>query len=306
MLLITPPATMAAIVTSLFAVYCLIVVLLPLPHAAKTGALAITAIVAVIVQIASWLIYNARRSDHDQRRLIRAQYKLLARQNHELDELMAITAHDLRSPLHGLRNVLDFAARRAEGGDPAILLRAVREGTHSIDAMLTLVTRLLDANEAGHAPLVAVMRDDMRTHVLAAARRVAPQAVHAGIRLDLDLPNRAMWVNIDGGALGQILDNLLANGIRHSPAGEALRLACSLVGSNVLVTIEDRGPGIDPARRAALFTKFNRGDPRASARGAGMGLFIAATLAGRSNAGLVFRPAEPHGALFELSVPIVP
>jgi signal transduction histidine kinase len=238
--------------------------------------------------------------------LIRRQNAQLVEQNLELDQLMAITAHDLRSPLYGLRNLLDLSAKRGKA-DGAVPGGTIREAIFSLDSMIALVTRLLDAHSAEHAPLTTVTGEDVRMQLMAAARRIAPTVEAAGVRIDADLSDAPIMAAFDRGALAQILDNLLSNAVRFSPAGGGVKLSCRAQAGRCLIAVEDEGPGFDAAGEAAMFRKFARAPAVAEAdgkAGSGMGLFIAATLAERMRASLAFRPAVPTGAIFILSLPI--
>ncbi|MEG3151559.1 HAMP domain-containing sensor histidine kinase [Sphingomonas sp. ZT3P38] len=259
------------------------------------------AIVAGISTVAGALIHGARHRDFTQKRLIHSQNAQLIERNEELDQLMAIAAHDLRSPLYGLRNLLDLATRRApEHRDVA--LKAVRDGIFSIDAMLTLVTRLLDAHSAEHAPLTAQVREDLRGQILAAARRISPAAEAAGCSIAIDVPNAPLIGRFDRGALIQVLDNLLSNAVRFGPAGGCVHLTGSVHAGRVTIEIADQGPGLDADARQRLFLKFANAGLSRSKAGAGMGLFIAATFTDRMGATLSFRDAEPTGAIFKLTL----
>lgn len=292
LLLVVHPRTLLPIVSVAFAGYVAIVWNIDVPRAERLGAIVNAALVSGISLVAAWVIYNARRADHEQQRLIRAQ-------NAELDELMAITAHDLRSPLFGLRNMLQLAADRED--EPALAQRALREGVYCLDAMLALVGRLLEAHRAEYGTVAPAVMADVRPALRAAARRMAPVAEMAGVPIVLVLPDDAVPALHDPDALGQIVDNLLGNAIRFAPRDVPVRLACRASAAHVAVTVEDRGPGVAVAERATLFGKFHRHGARPhGGSGAGMGLFIAATLAQRMGAALSFRPARPHGALFEI------
>jgi len=299
LLFVLRPKALAIMLASALISYCVFMAATPTPAGIKFGAIVNAVIVSAICLVAGTLVYSARRSDHHQKMLISAQ-------NTELDQLMAITAHDLRSPLFGLRNLFDLAARRAEH-EPALPLRVMRDGIASLDAMLALVNRLLDAHRAEHAPLGLLASEDVRAHVVAAAKRLAPRAEAAGVSVDVQLAAAPLCARVDAGALAQILDNLLDNAVRFSPAGAPLRLTAAERGSQAVIAVEDRGPGIDPAQGVALFDKFHRGTAKGDSAkaGTGMGLFIAATFAGRIGATLSHKPATPRGAIFELSLPII-
>lgn len=303
MLFVLRPRTLAPIIVGSFLVYCPVVMALPVPDDDKVTGIVNAAIVAGIAQVAGWLIYSARRSDHEQKRIVQAQNARLTAQSIEREQLMAITAHDLRSPLYGLRNLLDLAARRAAlDGTPQI--GPMRDAIFGVDNMLSLVRRLLEAHSAEHAPLTTWVRADIRDHLVAAARRVAPAAEAAGCSVGLQLPDAPVLVAFDGHALSRILDNLLSNAVRFSPRGVAVRMGCASRDGAALIEIEDRGPGFDAAGRAAMFSKFHQRDASTdrAKSGTGMGLFIAASFAARMGAQLSFRPGDPTGACFALLV----
>jgi len=161
LLLVVGPRTMAWVIGLFFASYTTIIATAPIAPGARIESIVATAIVSGIALVAGRLIFVGRRNDHDQRLHIRAQAERLTIQNEELDQLMAITAHDLRSPLYGLRNLFDLADRRAEH-EPMVARKALRDGIYSLDAMIALVTRLLHAHAADHQPLTRVIVGNVR------------------------------------------------------------------------------------------------------------------------------------------------
>ena len=301
LLFVLSPRRLGALIVFGLASHAIMLAFLP-PALPRGTALANTVIVSAIAYVAGWLIFSARRVEHEQRRLIGAQNARLEAQNVELDQLMAIAAHDLRSPLYGLRNLLDLAERRADA-DPSLPRRVLRDGIESLDAMQTLVTRLLDAHAAEHAPLAVPVHEDLRSAVQAAAARAKPLSLSRAVAIEHQLPEAAVYAVVDGSALARILDNLLANAIQHSPAGSAVSIAVKDCEEGTLLSIRDQGPGIAPEHRSSLFRKFDRAGATGEPKGSGMGLFIAATYAARLGAKLSYRPAEPCGATFDLSIP---
>jgi signal transduction histidine kinase len=216
---------------------------------------------------------------------------------------MAIAAHDLRSPLYGLRNLLDLAERRADA-DPSLPRRVLRDAIESLDAMQALVTGLLDAHAAEHAPLGAPVHEDLYSAVQAAATRAKPLSLSKSVTIEHQFSKVAAYTVVDGSPLARILDNLLVNAIQHSSAGCKVSIAVWNRGGDTLIAIRDQGPGIAPERHPFLFRKFDRTGAAVDVKGgSGMGLFIAATFAARLGATLRYRAGEPLGAIFELSIP---
>jgi signal transduction histidine kinase len=305
LMFVLPPRTLALILSLALVSYLAIVSQTPVVGWEKLVA-AVNAVTATGVAIAAgWLIYDARRRDHVQRLLIHRQNTLLIARGREMDELMAITAHDLRSPLLGLRNLLSLAASRA-ATDPDLPLRVLAEGGRSLDDMLDLVRRLLEVHRAEHDPGEPPVRDDLRLHLAAAVDRVRPLAQAAQVEVVLDLAPRPVCAVFDPSALTQILDNLLANAVRFSPEGETVLACCRSGGGLAAILVEDRGAGVGEDERPFLFQKFRRGGaaPQHGPKGTGIGLFIVATLAERIGASARHRPASPRGSIFEVTLPV--
>ena len=299
LLFVLPPRIVAVALGLLYGFYCLIVLSTPTQANEQTVAMVNTAIVSVIAVVAAALIYAGRRSDHQQKLEIRKQNDALLDRSIELDSLMAITVHDLRSPLHGMRNLFDLAVQRAPQ-EPDLPLVAVQAAIPSIDAMLALATRLMDAHAAEHRALADIGEHDVRGHVLAAIDRAGPLAQSGGIEIVVDLPNHPLIAFLDVNALGQILDNLLSNGVRFSPAGGAVTISAGSEAAGVAIRILDQGPGVAPARLSALFKKFQVEGHTGigSGPGMGMGLFIVSTLAQRIAANVRHEQPNDGGACF--------
>jgi signal transduction histidine kinase len=113
------------------------------------------------------------------------------------------------------------------------------------------------------------------------------------MEIDIDLPDDLPEVLIDRGALGLIVRNLLENAARHAGAGKWVGVRARLEpnGRHVLLTVEDRGPGIEPADRPHLFEPFYRGRAVVGSATPGSGLGL----------DLVRRAAAAHGGTVSVS-----
>jgi signal transduction histidine kinase len=85
--------------------------------------------------------------------------------------------------------------------------------------------------------------------------------------------------DVDAAKIERILENLVANAVKHTPFGTAIRVRVESVDAGVLLAVDDRGPGVPKEDRDAIFGVFNRGArATASAPGAGIGLSLVAQL----------------------------
>jgi signal transduction histidine kinase len=251
---------------------------------------------AVVGAVASWFLYAAKRADFQQQRLIR-------RQHAEMNELMAITAHDLRSPLLGVKNLLGLAVART-GLERERLLAVMTDAARACDRMLELVTRLVDAHAAEQRPMHANRRVDVRAALVAAAERAQTVADSKQVRVMASVPEHSAEAECDPEALAQMMDNLLGNAVKFSPAGAPVRVALAARDGVWRIEVADEGPGVPEPERLRLFQKYARGTarPTGGEGGNGLGLFIVKTLADRAGARVSHAPRDGGGSVFALEL----
>jgi signal transduction histidine kinase len=190
-------------------------------------------------------------------------------------DFVANASHQLRTPLTGLR--LRLEALEARGGPVAEEARKMRG---ELDRLAGLVEDLLELARASsaestgsHVDLAAVARE--------AVDRWAAPAAEAGktIRL-LAAPVPPVWAN--PGDLGHVLDNLIENAIRYTPAGTEIVVEAGDGEGGPYLSVADDGPGIPPEDRDRVFDRFYRGRAgRRAGPGTGLGLPIVAELVRR-------------------------
>lgn len=222
--------------------------------------------------------------------------------NRELEDLMAIASHDLRTPLSTAMMVLELFdpdAPRDELERRRVTLQAACERTLSIVELLLEGHRVdQDVTPFANEPL------DLPAHVRAALDAATPRAEAKGITLrweDEGCP-QAMG---DPRALDQILDNLLSNAIKFSPPGGQVRLTLRPHGARAELEVSDTGPGLTGDDMQRVFRKYARlsARPTGGEPSIGLGLFIVQRLAKRMN-GKAFAGNHPSGgASFRVQLP---
>ena len=195
--------------------------------------------------------------------------------------LTADVAHELRTPLHIIQGNL-------EGILDDVYVPTAEHITATLDetrALARLVDdlRTLSLAEAGQLPLVRESVDV--TELLAdVATSFSGQAEAAGIALcvepALSLSNGTapspLTISADVGRLDQVLNNLTANALRHTPSGGTITLQAEPVEGGVRISVRDTGEGIPAEELPYIFDRFWRGDrSRSHAHGVGSGLGLA-------------------------------
>jgi signal transduction histidine kinase len=136
------------------------------------------------------------------------------------------------------------------------------------------------------------------------AARWRPMADRRHVRLDVDAPDSGS-VSADPDLLRRVMDNLVDNATRHTPAGTAVQLTGALAAGGWTIEVRDEGPGIPPAARSTLFERFARADD-ARARdvgGAGLGLALSRAIAESHGGSLQLADQNGGGATFRLFIP---
>jgi signal transduction histidine kinase len=205
--------------------------------------------------------------------------------------LAAEVAHELRTPLSGLRGEAELALR--PGADADELRAALEVAVRSTDRMTAVIDTLLAAarGEAGQAPGSC----DAAAALATAAAVLQPLVSSREVTLELAPPGRPLAVGADADAVAQALHPLLENAVRHARSRVEVGLAER--AGEVVFVVRDDGPGVDPAVREHLFEPGT-----SSGGGAGLGLPLARRLA-RSCGGEVEEVPAPSGARFELRMP---
>ena len=259
-----------------------------IPVAGVSGALLYPAIWTATAFIAAVLIYRAERDTfaagvdlQRQRDELAEANQRLELLNQEKNDLMAIAAHDLRSPLIAMTTLLRLAIDHAEHAWAAgvTMLRTLERSGHD---MADLVTRVLDAHQAeDRLGQLALQPSDIRPVINRSVDVHGARAAAKQIGLTVNLPDGPCVAVHDEAALLRIVDNLVSNAIKFSPRGGTVSVAVTPTIDGATISVSDSGPGIAADERPRLFRKFARLRPRPTdgESSSGLGLYITRKLA---------------------------
>lgn len=242
-------------------------------------------------------------------------------------EFLSSISHDLKSPLASMQEVQNLLLDGTAGPLTERQERLLRLGARSGERLSSMISQLLDLArmEAG-AIRMRRTREDLAAIAREVARRARPAASEdeATIRLRTELPERLPFDG-DASRLAQVLENLLANAFRFAPEGSEIRLHGSTPdrpppdvpaeawesvangrpdGRRILVSVEDRGPGVADEHKEAIFDRFVQAGPSPRAGGGvGLGLAICREIVTAHGGRIWVADREGGGSAFRFLLP---
>jgi signal transduction histidine kinase len=221
-------------------------------------------------------------------------------------EFVATVSHELRTPLAVIRSAAENLADGIVEDESQVrkygeLVRG--EGRRLTDMVEQILEfsglqsgeRLLNPTPVPIAPLLRNVLDGS-----------ASLAAGAGIDVEQDLPDDLPPVLGDEPALRRVFQNLFGNAIKYGAAGAWVRVDARRQGNEVLVTVSDRGIGIDPSDHERIFDPFYRAAAvvEAQIQGAGLGLSLVKRIVEAHGGAISVRSAPGAGAAFTVRLPI--
>ncbi len=201
----------------------------------------------------------------------------LSRINTLKDEFLANTSHELRTPLNGIiglaESVFETTRSRLVASERAHLRMIMMSGKR----LATLINDILDFSKLRHKSIELSRRAvDVHGAVDAIVELSRPLVGARSVTLSNDVPQSIAKVAADENRLQQILHNLVANAIKFTHAG-SVRIAATLQGDSVRVTVRDTGIGIDASKLDRIFESFEQADGSTEREYGGTGLGLAIT-----------------------------
>ena len=214
------------------------------------------------------------------RSLVGSMNQLLSRLSDALaaqQRFIADAAHQLRTPLAGLRTQTELALRQEDAEEVHRTLRqidtATARTTHMVNQLLSLARA-----EPGANRLYAPQPLDLGALARLTTTEWVPRAIERNIDLGFECKADAAMIEGDAILLKELLGNLLDNAIRYTPAGGQVTVEVTAKPNTCVLSVEDNGPGIPAEERERVFERFHRllGN---GADGCGLGLAIVREIA---------------------------
>jgi two-component system sensor histidine kinase BaeS len=234
------------------------------------------------------------------RRLVRGFNTMAERLERDEDQrrtLLNDVSHELRTPLSVISGNLEAMIDGVHPADEAHL-SAILEEARVMERLIDDL-RTVALSEAGTLPLHKEPTD-LDLLVEEVVRSFAGSAGSAGVTVTAEVPSDLPILDVDPVRIREVLSNLVANGVRHAPAGGTVVVRGEAAATEVVLRVIDTGSGIDPDLLPHVFDRFAKG---ADSTGSGLGLAIARHLMAAHGGSLEVETTGSAGTTFRLTLP---
>jgi signal transduction histidine kinase len=203
------------------------------------------------------------------------------------EDALATAVHELRNPLTAVHGYATLMSRN---------LQAVQGQLTQLERLMADLLSAEQRTQGGEAPVDAV----------SGARDAIARARVRGAKIDLEAAAEPVRVSIGEARFAQLLDNLISNAMKYSPAGEPIVVTVGVADAVGKVTVADQGMGIPPEHLARVFDRFYRvGGTADAVAGQGLGLSICKEIV-TAHGGRIWAESEGpgHGSTFSFTLPL--
>jgi two-component system, OmpR family, phosphate regulon sensor histidine kinase PhoR len=199
----------------------------------------------------------------------------LVRLNRARRDMVANISHELRTPIANIRLIIDSLFHEADKPKRKKSIQSLKDIARETDALQWLVHELMDLSmiETGQA-IVRMVDVDLSEIVDEVVERMTEQAANREITLGVKLSEDVRLL-CDRELAKRVIINLIHNALKYSPAGGTVTLSAENTDEYVVITVQDKGPGIPEDETERVFERFYQVDSsRSRNEGTGLGLAI--------------------------------
>lgn len=219
-------------------------------------------------------------------------------------DFVDMVSHDLRSPLASMHVALDLVAGGTYGAVSEETQRELAGAQKNLHRLLEFVNDLLDFQKLKHGKMeLECSNTNVEDLVQSAVDLVKPALEAKGLQIRIE--GEEISINADAKKLNQVLTNLLANAIRHTPSSGEIRVEWKKTGELIDISVCDTGPGIAEADRKRIFEAFEQtGESVSKGEGTGLGLAICKLICDAHRGSISVGNTPVKGSKFTLTIPV--
>ena len=225
------------------------------------------------------------------------------RQADELkSEFVSVVSHELKTPVALIKGYVSTLRREDVEWDPEVMDNSLEVIEEEADRLTHLIEDLLDASRL-QAGGMQLKRSDIAFHQLANRLAERFNVQTEDHEIIVDIPEDLPVVMADETRIEQVLSNLISNAIKYAPDGK-IRISGREQPDEVIICVEDEGPGIATGDLPHIFDRFYRApETSRKTKGAGLGLYLARAIVEAHNGRMWADPKADKGAKICFCIP---
>ncbi len=216
---------------------------------------------------------------------------------------ISVISHELKTPVALIKGYVSTLRREDASWERKIVQDSLAVIEEEADRLTDLIENLLDASRL-QAGALSINQTDLLVNLLAerVAERFRTQTeTHT---ISVDFPPDFPIVMADEERISQVLENMISNAIKYSPAGGEIKISGQVHHRYIVVCTSDEGPGIAPDDIPHVFDRFYRAtDAARNTKGAGLGLYLARAVVEAHGGRIWVDPKPREGARICFSLP---
>lgn len=224
------------------------------------------------------------------------------------EQFVSNVSHELRTPVTSIAGSLKLLDGGAGGTLPEKAVTLLEIASRNADRLKRLVNDLLDLDKLDTGAMLMTLEPiDVRDIVRDAVEQNGPFASQIGVEYELVADAEPLIAHIDADRLFQAVANLLSNGAKFAPAGSTVWINVQRTGSNAIIRVSDRGPGVPAEFRGRLFDRFSQSNiahGKEGMSGTGLGLAISKGIVERLGGSIKLDETYAGGAAFDVTIPL--
>lgn len=231
---------------------------------------------------------------------------VIATERHKLEsfrrKIVALITHELRTPLNSIKFFIELLARGEYGALSDSGKARCQSARTNSERMILLVSEILEIERARSSKL-QILAEEFTVEELISNAVVSVQALAEKKDISFDTKDNNLELFADPKWLLQVLINLLANAIKHSPAGASITIAATVTSNSTKITVSDCGPGILKEEQELLFEPFFTTGSNIE-EGVGLGLALCKEVIEQHGGSIGVTSSSSGGAAFWFTLPI--
>lgn len=225
----------------------------------------------------------------------------------KLDELrkndfIGMVSHELKTPLTAINGFVQVLQRKAKKDEDNYAIVALEKTNSQIRKMTTMINGFLNVSRLESSKLLIEKTnfnlDDLLKETI--EETYISQSSHQIILH----PTCGVDIYADRDKIGNVISNLISNGIKYSDNGTSIEISCNLSDTEIEVQIKDEGIGIRPEDIEKLFERYYRVQGNHTISGFGIGLYLSAEIVERHGGRIWAESEEGKGSVFHFTLPL--